>query len=265
MSWPKGEWEPNALDTPGLPRGLRPWKKERSAAGGRVVVRLGSKPGTTVDALVAMGWPACWRAESVLPRNLLTGMDAAIEAVAAGHDGARVDKPVLIVCAHGNHDACCALHGARFAQRARKAATRLGLDLEVWETSHLGGHRFAATAITMPWGHMHGRLELDDAETLVEHAVSGRPWLERFRGNVFLEEARQVAEGAALAWAAENGVAGRTFVGPLRDGTVAVTVGGRELVVRLEERGFQTLKSCDEATLGTLEVNRLVVESITEL
>lgn len=265
VSWPKGDWESDALETPGLPHGLVRWKDERNEAGNRTVLRLISRPGMSADALTAMGWPGSWRAEGIRPQNLVTGMDGAIEALEVGSSAAVVERPVLVVCAHGNHDACCALHGTRFAQRARKAAARLGLDLEVWESTHLGGHRFSATAITLPWGHMHGRLGPDDAEALVEHAAAGIPWLPRFRGNVFLDEARQVAEGATLAWGLENGVSGRPFVGPAReDNTVHVSIGGRQLVIHLEERLYQTLKSCDEALDGTLETRRLTVASITE-
>jgi hypothetical protein len=265
VSWPKGDWESDALETPGLPHNLVPWRDQRSGTSGRTVVRLASQPGTSSDALVAMGWPGAWRAESMQPRNLVTGMDAAIQAMTEGRDAAVMTRPVLVVCAHGNHDACCALHGTRVAQRARKAAARLGLELDVWESSHLGGHRFAATAITLPWGHMHGRLSPDDAETLVEMAAAGQPWLDRFRGNIFLDEPRQVAEGAAMRWAADNQVPGRVFVGPLREGAVAVSVGERQIVVRVEPRSYRTLKSCDEALHGPLEIARYVVEAIEEV
>lgn len=264
VSWPKGDWEAEAMDTPNLPTTLGKWKADRAESGTRTSLRLISRPGTSTESLVAMGWPGGWRAEGMRPQNLVAGMEAAMEAAAAGHTGALVERPVLIVCTHGNHDACCALHGARFAQRARKAAARLGLELDVWESTHLGGHRFAATAITLPWGHMHGRLGLDDADTLVEFAAAGRPWLDHFRGNIFLEEARQVAEGAALAWAAEHEVDGRVYVGAVRDLTVPVSVGQHQLTVHLEERPWQTLKSCDEAVLGGLEVRRLVATSIDE-
>ncbi|GMV42662.1 MAG: sucrase ferredoxin [Myxococcales bacterium] len=265
VSWPKGDWESDALDTPGLPHALPHWRSERVAAGTRSVVRLVSRPGTSAESLVAMGWPGGWRAEGMRPQNLVASMEAAMEALLAGSDDVAVQRPVIVVCAHGNHDACCALYGTRFAQRVRKAVARLGADVDVWESTHLGGHRFSATAITLPWGHMHGRLGPDDADALVEHAVAGAPWLARFRGNVFLDEARQVAEGAALAWAAENGLSGRAFVGPAReDDTVHVTVGGRQIVIRLERREFETLKSCDEAPLGRLVARRLVVASIDD-
>lgn len=264
VSWPKGDWEAEAMETPGLPSTLNKWYADRKSGGARVALRLISRPGTSSDSLVAMGWPGGWRAEGMRPQNLVAGMEAAMEAAAAGHSAALVERPVLIVCTHGNHDACCALHGQRFAVRARKAAARLGLELDVWESTHIGGHRFAANAITLPWGHMHGRLGIEDADTLVEHAAAGRPWLERFRGNVFLEEPRQVAEGAALAWAADRGIDARVYVGAVREMGVPVSVGPHQLVVRLEERPWKTLKSCDEAVLGGLEVRRLVATAVEE-
>jgi hypothetical protein len=46
---------------------------------------------------------------------------------------------------------------------------------------------------------------------------------------------------------------------------VAVSVGERQIVVRVEPRSYRTLKSCDEALHGPLEIARYVVEAIEEV
>ena len=49
-------------------------------------------------------------------------------------------EPVLLVCTHGRHDACCAERGRPLA-----AAIAARWPDITWESSHLGGDRFAAT------------------------------------------------------------------------------------------------------------------------
>lgn len=184
VSWPKGCWGDDALASAGLPD-LSPWLAARSA-GGKVALRLISRPGLTRDHCVAMGWPGGWRVEAP-PEDLCARMDAPTTAA----------PPALIICTHGRHDACCARHGQELADRAREEVARRGLDLEVWESTHLGGHRFAATAIALPSGHMHGRLRPGDAAALVEHAVANAPLRSHYRGSIFLREEQQVTGALA--------------------------------------------------------------------
>ncbi len=68
---------------------------------------------------------------------------------------ARGAQEVALVCAHGRHDVCCALEGRPVA--AALAADAGGWD--VWETSHVGGHRFAANLLLLPEGDLFGGLD----------------------------------------------------------------------------------------------------------
>ncbi|MEL4358576.1 MULTISPECIES: sucrase ferredoxin [unclassified Luteococcus] len=54
-------------------------------------------------------------------------------------------EPVLLVCTNGKRDVCCAVKGAPLA---RELAGRF--PGRVWEATHLGGHRFASTALGLP-------------------------------------------------------------------------------------------------------------------
>ncbi len=59
-------------------------------------------------------------------------------------------NPVTLVCTNGNRDICCALAG-------RKLINALEARGEVaWESTHLGGHRFAPNRLTLPDGRMYG-------------------------------------------------------------------------------------------------------------
>ena len=80
-----------------------------------------------------------------------------------GSAGTVSDRPVLLVCTHARHDQCCAVRGRPVAQTLARA-----FPDETWESSHLGGDRFAATMIVLPHGLYYGRVPTTDAETIVE-------------------------------------------------------------------------------------------------
>src|ERR687894_3132490 len=97
-----------------------------------------------------------------------------VDAPWDGSAGQRADGPVYLVCAHGGHDACCALRGRPLAR-----ALPAGDPDDVWECSHLGGDRFAANVLVLPHGFYYGQVPGDGADLVAAHA-QGRvalPWL----------------------------------------------------------------------------------------
>lgn len=104
--------------------------------------------------------------------------------------GDAVDHDVWLVCTHARRDACCALHG-------RPAA--LALDdagIEVWETTHTGGHRFAATAVVLPDGLAFGRLDTVDVVEVAEQLAAGVLHPDLLRGRCAAARPAQAAEVA---------------------------------------------------------------------
>lgn len=97
--------------------------------------------------------------------------------------------PICLVCVHGRRDRCCAQHGAAVFRAIHAQG------VEVWQTSHLGGHRFAACALWLPEGLMYGRLRAEDAEAFVAAHRAGEVGdLDRFRGRCALDRPTQAAE-----------------------------------------------------------------------
>lgn len=105
--------------------------------------------------------------------------------------GAAVTDPLILVCAHGKRDQCCALLG-------RPIAAALAVDHpdRVWECSHTGGHRFAPALIVLPTGLTYGRLDEDSARTVLAAADKGEVSLTGFRGRSCYTAVEQVAEVA---------------------------------------------------------------------
>jgi len=97
--------------------------------------------------------------------------------------------PLFLVCTNGKRDRCCARFGAAFY---RELVCEVGPA--AWQTTHLGGHRFAATALVLPYGVSYGRLTQEDVESIVKAQKSGEFSLERLRGRTCYEPVIQTAE-----------------------------------------------------------------------
>ncbi len=110
--------------------------------------------------------------------------------------GTRSDTMVVAVCAHGRHDQCCATRG-----RSVAAMLRAGDPEAVWECSHIGGDRFAATMLLLPHGINYGWADTLDAGHMVSEYRAGRVVLAGLRGRSafpFLEQAAQDAARRAF-------------------------------------------------------------------
>ena len=88
--------------------------------------------------------------------------------------------PLVLTCVNGRRDACCAKWGRPVAQAVADAAPEAA-----WQTSHLGGHRFAPTALVLPDGTHYGWLRPADMADLVgAHRDGHLHDLDRVRGAV---------------------------------------------------------------------------------
>jgi hypothetical protein len=99
------------------------------------------------------------------------------------------DAPLWLVCTNGRRDVCCAERGRPVVERLARLRPE-----ETWETTHLGGHRFAATVLALPWGVALGRLDPASAARAVDELSAGRWPHGLARGRVGVPAAAQVAE-----------------------------------------------------------------------
>jgi hypothetical protein len=106
--------------------------------------------------------------------------------------GEPVDHPLLAVCTHGKRDRCCARYG-----RPLYDAVRDQIDPDwVWQCTHVGGDRFAGNLVCFPEGLYFGRVGLGDVWPLLEDYLSGRIYLDCYRGRCAYPFPAQAAERA---------------------------------------------------------------------
>lgn len=188
------------------------------------------------------------------PREL-AGLD--LHALASGRSpglGERQADPVLLVCAHGRHNACCARTGAPLA---RSLAGRF--DRLVWETTHVGGDRFAANLVCLPHGIYYGDLGETQAVAAIDAYLRGEVVLDRLRGRAGRPEPAQAAEHFV-----------RAHTGRLELDTVTVeSVTGTsryEAVVTVQESRYRViLEAVEQPACGPACGENLRTYAVTEL
>lgn len=109
-----------------------------------------------------------------------------------GSAGDASDRPALLVCTHARHDQCCAVRGRPVAQTLAAAFPH-----DTWESSHLGGDRFAATMIVLPHGLYYGRVPTAEAHTIVDRYLGGEIVERFYRGRSSLSSVAQAAQSFA--------------------------------------------------------------------
>ena len=103
--------------------------------------------------------------------------------------GEEATEPVYLVCTNGRHDRCCATYGRPLALALQASHGEL-----IWESSHVGGDRFAGNLVCLPGGHYFGRVGPGDGEPVVALHRKGLIDLDHYRGCCVDPPAVQAAE-----------------------------------------------------------------------
>jgi hypothetical protein len=163
------------------------------------------RPGTGMRVWVAhVGVDPVLRRGTVDDPGVVSRWDLAAVAAGSLRDwGVPESEPMLLVCANGRRDRCCGHAGGRLADELWGGEHR---D-RVLTSTHLGGHRFAPTALLLPSGALHGRLDAGTAASLLGGAHSGGMPPGTLRGFSTLSEPAQVAEARARVVSGHTGAA----------------------------------------------------------
>jgi hypothetical protein len=231
-----GPWGRAGLTASRLPVEVtRPLAEAADAAGVRV--QLIRRPGRHPSAPGPLAWALADPGRRAVRWGRWTDPDALAgdDVRRALHDPIDPDVAVVggpqrlvLVCTHAKHDLCCAVRGLPVAAALTAATLDGQLDRQVWETSHLGGDRFAANLLLLPEGEVFGGLDEQTAADVVRSFDRGRIALPHHRGRVGQSPVAQ----AALRLAAES--LGDDRVGAFRLLDVA---GGPDWRVRVEHDG----------------------------
>jgi Sucrase/ferredoxin-like len=106
--------------------------------------------------------------------------------------GEPLEHPLLVVCTHGKRDPCC----ARYGRPLYDALSEVADEGTVWQSTHVGGDRFAGNLVCFPEGLYFGRVERPDVLPLLDEYLAGRIRLERYRGRCCYPFHVQAAERA---------------------------------------------------------------------
>lgn len=120
-----------------------------------------------------------------------------------GSEGIPSTDPILLVCTHGRHDACCALLG-----RPVFSALAERYPDQTWETSHVGGDRFAANVVILPTGLYYGGLDTETVIAVISASLAGRIDPTHFRGASVQPAPMQAAEHYLRAHLGEHRITG---------------------------------------------------------
>ena len=139
-------------------------------------------------------------------RNELLGLLSAINTGAdtSSWQPQKVTNKLILCCTHGKKDKCCAKFGNASYQALSTAATTWGEQFDIWQSTHLGGCRLAASAIAFNPLHKYGRIEPDKVEDFLASEANNQPYLPSYRGASDLEPAEQCAELAARHWLSQQ-------------------------------------------------------------
>ncbi len=244
----RGNWAPEAIESAGL-RGehqrIQGWLTSMPNARLQLIRRRGRS-----------GPRRVYIAEPAQQRVRRFDVDELAEVDI--HGGTEVKEPLFFVCTHGKRDRCCALRGNKlFTALEAEAGPR------AWQTSHLGGHRFAATMISLPHGYCFGRVEPGEAAAIVREGIHD---LEKLRGRVSYRHPVQAGEVALRQYLALRGlddVQVLRYRHKDRVWTVHFGAAGKRWLVRVipEITGTLRPKSCG-GSVEAVEVFPCFVEEV---
>ena len=190
-----GVWGAKATEENVLPRPVQNWLKEQvsSVGDGRLQFikqdRSAGLPGTSFFvALSREVAPSIYQFQLDAYEDLL---DLDVQAIASGdssYDEFIYSESLYLVCTNGKRDRCCAQNGLALFHGLVEYAGEA-----VWQCTHLGGHRFAPTLLTVPDGAYYGRLTPADLAALVKSQQDGQVYLDNLRGLCCYDNVTQAA------------------------------------------------------------------------
>ncbi len=170
-----------------------------------------------------------------------------------------VHGPVAVVCTHGRRDVCCAERGRPLA-----AAVAFEHPEAAWESTHVGGDRFAGNLVVFPHGLVFGRVEPGRGAEIVAAYTEGRIVLDRYRGRSSHPMPAQAADVAVRMREGLDRIDDVRLLTVEREGdiaTVRLAVQGEEAIVAVSRSSLPPMRltcaSSSEEAAATWTVDRI--------
>ncbi len=261
-----GAWGPDALIESSIDPGVGAELTRRSKAHGFRILLIrrsaGRAPTSTQScffARSAQGETWMERLELAGAVNLLDIDPEVLKSPTPPGLGEPADH-LWAVCTHGRRDPCCAEYGRRVIRMSNETGDE-SFTHGLWESSHQGGHRFAANLALFPHALFYGQVEPHGARTIVESYKDGRLILDGYRGRSAFDEVTQAADYLVRRQDSFVGIddlvpTGRADLG---DGGYDVTFDGPTgpIHIRLEvTEGPMRPESCNKPKLTPVKLYR---------
>jgi hypothetical protein len=248
LAWPRGKWRTPRWESVDMSELLA--ASIHNAAKGGLHVALVDRVGDSEALPRLMAQPEGVYADFESEAALIAAIDGYAEGtVFSGEIDPRI---TILVCTDSRRDACCARYG--FSTYKALVAIADRDKFNIVQATHLGGCRFAASLVVMPDRQRYGRMTAGQVPAFLEALSRGEIFLPAYRGRTDLPEPIQVAELAALEWAADNDASVSSvqlshegLPEVVKDGdelVLAAALGGSRLSIRLRARTFHIQGNC---------------------
>ena len=185
----RGLWGPNALRASGLSDQVKRSLRDQVGARPRSRLLFVRRPDRRGHPLLRAYSATSREGEESLRCATFESYEdlRALELASAGEP---LDGPLFLVCTHGKHDPCC----ARLGRPLFEALAEQLEDESVWQTTHIGGDRFAGNLLCLSSGVYYGRVGREEAGRVLDAHLEGSIDLDHYRGRSCLSFAAQAVE-----------------------------------------------------------------------
>ena len=245
-------WKPKALEDNLLPTGvlnnIEALTQQFAAMQLKLRVQFVKQAATQLHSprvFFADGRDGHWRLQS----THLSDYDAWPELEASALLDARVEgfttlqSEIYLVCTNGQRDVCCARFGRPlYTELHREYGDR------IWQTTHIGGHRYAPNLLCLPSGYVYGYVSPGAGSDLVLNHDRGVLDVPRLRGRSHYAPHVQAAEIFARKTHEVDGMLDISCVPPNggADGSISYT-GIRSGIVKVNQSTISNApSSCEE-------------------
>jgi hypothetical protein len=238
-----GGWGKDAIDSSQLSSEVKVHLARRAAALGPAKVLFIRRRERRASDGLHVYWASSGERSASLSGTVI---DAYPELLGLDFDGPGdgAGHPLLLVCTHGKHDACCARYGLPLYEALRELVD----EGWVWQCSHVGGDRFAGNVVCLPEGVYYGRVGAGDAWAVLDEHLAGRVHLDFYRGRSCYSFRVQAAERAVRQ---SSGILGLGDLELRSTSPIVFRGGGKEYEVEVaRQEGDLAHLTCNSARLS---------------